>query len=331
MDASTSNSAYKDRTQWFKIGGILLLLSGIAVGFLAPLEMYCFYLFSEGGRFHYTGFRFGSFMFGNIAAQIAGYYLIAALLIPLGYGHLKLRRWVGPLTQALLWAWLVVGAPLSVLAAFILFASKDLSLPATLMMLVFLGVSYLVAPGLLIRFYRGQNARQTLAAQDTRSYWIEGLPTPILVLSALYAFYIIMLHILILFNGMYPVFGVLRYGLQGIVLLDLTIACLAFITWGTLQQRPWAWWGSVILLGLFTCSTVLTFCRSSYPVLLAGLAFPPRELEILGGVPAQGYHFALLVGIPLVITWAVTLLSRRHFSGRAEHPGCAADGTLRQP
>ncbi len=86
-------------------------------------------------------------MFGNIAAQIAGYYLIAALLIPLGYGHLKPRRWVGPLTQALLWAWLVVGGASSVLAAFILFASKDLSLPATLMMLVFLGVSYLVAPG----------------------------------------------------------------------------------------------------------------------------------------------------------------------------------------
>ena len=40
--------------------------------------MYCFYLFSEGGRFHYEGFGFGSFMFGNIASQIVGYYLIAA-------------------------------------------------------------------------------------------------------------------------------------------------------------------------------------------------------------------------------------------------------------
>ncbi len=316
MDANTNNSAYQDRTRWFKVSGVLLLLSGIAVGLLGPLEMYCFYLFSEGGRFHYPGFGFGSFMFGNIAAQIAGYYLIAALLIPLGYGHLRMRRWVRPLTLALLWAWLVVGAPLSVVAAFILVASKDLSLQAVMTVLAFLGLSYLVAPGLLIRFYRGQNARQTLAAQDPRTYWIEGLPTPILVLSALYAFYIIMLHILILFNGMYPVFGVFRYGLQGIVLLDLTSAGLACITWGTLQRRPCAWWGSVILLGLFTCSTVLTFCRSSYPAMLAGLAFPPRELEFLGNVPAQGYHFALLVGMPLLITWGVTLLSKRHFQRR---------------
>lgn len=312
MDAHSSNATYQDRTRWFKVGGVLLLLSGIAVGLLGPLEMYCFYLFSEGGRFHYAGFGFGSFMFGNIAAQIVGYYLIAALLIPLGYGHLRMRRWVRPLTLALLWAWLVVGAPLSVVVAFILAASKDLALPAALLALILLGLSYLVLPGLL-RFYRGRNARQTLAVQDPRSYWVEGLPTPILVLGCLYAFYSIMLHILILFNGMYPVFGAFRYGLQGIVLLDITSAGLACITWGTLQRRPWAWWGSVILLGLFTCSTLLTFCRSSYAAILTGLAFPPRELEFLGGVPAQGYHFALLVGIPLLITWGVTLLSKRHF------------------
>jgi|GEM_PF-1835175 len=152
MDAHTSKSAYQDRTRWFKVSGVLLLLSGIAVGLLGPLEMYC---------------------------------LIAALLIPLGYGHLKMRRWVRPLALALLWAWLVVGAPLSAVASFILAASKDLSLPAVLAVLVFLGLSYLVAPGLLIRFYRGRNIRHTLATKDPRSYWIEGLPTPILVLSCL--------------------------------------------------------------------------------------------------------------------------------------------------
>src|SRR5512137_3172380 len=82
---------------WYRIAitaiGVLSLLGGTAVGALGPLEMYCFYLFSEGGRFHYEGFGFGSFMFGNIASQIVGYYLIAAMLIPLGYGHLKVRRW----------------------------------------------------------------------------------------------------------------------------------------------------------------------------------------------------------------------------------------------
>lgn len=302
---------------WYRIAltaiGVLCLLGGIAVGALGPAEMYCFYLFSEGGRFHYEGFGFGSFMFGNIASQIIGYYLIAAILIPLGYGHLAKRRWVKPLAVTLLWSWLVVGAPLVVVVFIILAASKDLTLPAALAAMALLGLSYLVFPGLLIQFYKNRRVSQVLEAQGAEAGWIERRPIPILVLSALYSFYVVMLHILILFNGIYPAFGVFRFGLEGIVLLDISIVCLAFLIWGTLRQRVWAWWGAVILVGLFTFSTILTFVRTSYPALLSGLAFPPQEIEILGRVPAQGYHFALLVGIPLVTTWIVAILSRRHF------------------
>ena len=92
MEPNASNPDYKDRARVIAVIGVVLLLIGIAVGFLGPLEMYCFYLFSEGGRFHYEGFGFGSFMFGNIASQIVGYYLIAAVFVPLGYGHLQARR-----------------------------------------------------------------------------------------------------------------------------------------------------------------------------------------------------------------------------------------------
>ncbi len=73
---------YRDR-RWILFAiGVLLLLVGAGSVLLGPAEMYCFYLFSEGGPLHYEGFGFGSFMFGNIATQIMGYYFIAALLIP---------------------------------------------------------------------------------------------------------------------------------------------------------------------------------------------------------------------------------------------------------
>jgi hypothetical protein len=313
MVANTSQPDYQDRTRVIAVIGVVLLLAGIAVGFLGPLEMYCFYLFAEGGRFHYEGFGFGSFMFGNIASQIVGYYLIAAILVPLGYGHLKMRRWARTLALTLLWSWLVVGAPLIVVVFFILAASKDLSVPAALIALVFLGLSYLVFPALLIRFYQGRNVKRTFETKDGKSYWIEALPMPILVLSSLYLFYTVVLHLLILFNGIFPVFGIFAFGLQGILLLDISIVCLICLTWGTLRRRMWAWWGAVIFLGLFTFSTLLTFFRSSYSTILAGLAFPPREIEFLGGLPVQGYHFAVLAGIPLLITWGAAIFSRRHF------------------
>jgi hypothetical protein len=83
------------------IGAVLLLIGG-ASALLAPAETHVFHMFGEGGQFHYEGFGFGSLMFANIVIQIAGYYVIAALCIPLGYAHLKLRSWTRPAMTTLL-------------------------------------------------------------------------------------------------------------------------------------------------------------------------------------------------------------------------------------
>jgi hypothetical protein len=313
MKEAVNNADYRDRSLILAVIGVLLLSVGIVAAFLGPVEMYCFYLFSEGGRFHYEGFGFGSFMFGNIACQIIGYYLIAIVFIPLGYGHLRTRRWARKLSLTLLWFWLVVGVPLIVVFFFILAGTKELSLTAALIAVVFLGSSYLVFPGLLIRFYRSRNVKLTFETKDARSYWIEDLPIPILVLCSLHLFHIVVLHMLILFNGMFPVFGVFLFGFQGILLLDISIACLVCLIWGTLRLRMWAWWGSVVCLSLITFSTILTLLKSSYSTILSGLEFPPREIEFLGGLPVQGYHFAVLVGIPLLINLGLIIYSKRYF------------------
>lgn len=87
MEPKTPPMDYMDRSRLLTIIGVLLLLGGVAIGLLGPVEMYSFYLFSEGGRFHYQGFGFGSFMFDNIASQIIGYYLIAVIHMP-GLHHM---------------------------------------------------------------------------------------------------------------------------------------------------------------------------------------------------------------------------------------------------
>ncbi|MFZ5918441.1 MAG: hypothetical protein ACOYZ7_16005 [Chloroflexota bacterium] len=304
---------YKDPGPILIAIGILLLLVGIAAALLGPVEMYCFYLFSEGGRFHYEGFGFGSFMFGNIACQILGYYVIAWLCIPLGYGHLHMRRWARTLAVTLLWFWLVVGMPLVIVFFFILVASKDLSPVAVLIAAILLALSYLVAPGLLIRFYRSPKVRLTFETKDPNSYGIERLPMPTLVLCVLYLFYAIVLHVPIFFKGLFPFFGIFLFDLQGILLIDVSIALLIGLAWGTLKRRAWAWWGAVIYFGLMACSAMLTFLKSSYLDILSGMRFPPTEMEALDGVPLQGFHLAVFFGIPLLITWGLIVLSKRYF------------------
>ena len=226
MKEAINNAVYRDRSPILAAIGVLLLLVGTVAAFLGPLEMYCFYLFSEGGRFHYEGFGFGSFMFGNIACQIIGYYVIAILFIPLGYGHLKTRRWARTVSLTLLWFWLVVGIPLIVVFFFMLVTAKELSLAGVLIVAILLGLSYLLIPGLLIRFYRSRNVRLTFETKDPKSYWTEKLPLPVLVLCSLFLFYAIALHIPIFFNGIFPLFGVLLFDIQGILLIDILVVPL---------------------------------------------------------------------------------------------------------
>jgi len=308
--------AHVDRSRWLAAIGALLLLVGLGAAFVGPVEIYCFYLFSEGGRFHYEGFGFGSFMFGNIAVQVIGYYLVAGICIPLGYGHLRLRRWARPFTLVLLWCWLVTGVPLCLVILFMLFSAKDMSLAGAWIAIVLVAASYLAFPALAIRFYGGRNVRRTLAARDRSGpYAVERLPLPVLVLCALYLFYLLSLHVLLLFGGFFPLFGTFASGLQGIVLIDAAILALALLLWGTLRLRAWAWWGSLVYFTVMSVTWIWTLARATWAEILAAMDFPPFELDILSGMPFHGAHLAALVGLPLLVTLALIARARRHYAG----------------
>jgi hypothetical protein len=292
------------------------MLVGLGAAFLAPAEVYSFYLFAEGGRFHYEGFGFGSLVFGLIAGQIIGYYLLAAIFIPLGYGHLRRRRWARKLALAVLWFWVIVGVPLLFVFMVFLLGFKEMSVALVLLALIGLGLAYLVVPGLLIWFYRSRDVRLSFERHDPRSYRIERIPVPVLVLGMLLLFYTVLLHIPLFFNGIFPLFGQWVLGLPGILLLTVSILLLAGLAWGTFRQEGWAWWGALIFLVLMGISAIWTLAQSSLDDILTGMRFPPTEMEILQGLPLRGLHFAPLIGIPLLLSVGWLILSRRHFEDR---------------
>lgn len=304
---------YKDRGRILTGIGAVLLLAGIVSAALGPAEMYCFYLFSAGGPFAYEGFGFGSFMFGNLATQIMGYYVIAGLLVPLGVGHLGLRRWARTCSVVLLAAWLVVGVPLTLVFFLVLFASKELPAFAPWAAVLLLPLSYPVVPLLLIRFYQSRDVRGTFESRGSGADWLAGRPIAVLVLSFLLGLYAVVMHIPIFFRGVFPFFGTFLVEMEGIVALDLCILCLVFLAWGVFRQQAWAWWGSVLLVGLLACSSAITLALTSYPELLALMNFPPTEVEFLDGLPLQGWHLAAFFGLPLLLTLVVLVLSKRHF------------------
>jgi hypothetical protein len=303
---------HKDRRLILALIGLPLLLLGVFCAFLGPVELYVYYLFSEGGRFYYPGFGFGSFMFGNIAVQIAGYYIIAAVFIPLGFAHLRLRRWARIIALVLLRFWLVLGVPLILVFIFMLFSIKELTPLVAGLVLFFLALSYPLAPWVLLRFYQSEDVQLTFENRDENVYGIEKIPLPILVLGALYVLYWLGLHVPIFFNGVLPFFSAWLTGLTGITGLAVLIVVLAGLTWGVLTRKSWAWWTSLIYFGLLIVSVVWTLAVTSFQEMLVQMNFPDFEMEIFQGMPFQGWYFAVFFGIPLVVTWVVIFRTKRY-------------------
>jgi hypothetical protein len=310
---------YKDRTPILVLFGAILVLVGVAMAFIGPLEMHAMYLFSEGGRFHYEGFGIGSFMFANIAAQIVAYYLLAAVCMPLGYGHITRLRWARTFSLALLGLWLVVGIPLMVAFMFVLVASKDVNLPIVLIALTCLLVSYAAVPVLLVRFYRSRDVRLTFEATDPRHHWLEDVPIPVLVVCGVFGLTIAVLQVLILFNGVFPLFHVLVFEPRGIALIGLSVLILVGLIWGLLGLRRWAWWGALVYWGLLSFSSVAALSRNTLQQILAQMRFAPLEMQAFGGIPLHGSHLAALAGIPLLVTLGLLAYSGRFFPAQREH------------
>lgn len=286
---------------------------GVFAALVGPLEIYTYYLFSSGGRFHYDGFDFGSLMFGNITIQVIGYYLIALVCIPLGYGHLKLRNWSRIIALILLWDWLVLGLPLSIILFFMLLTSKDIpqnSLP--LLGLIFL-VIYPLLPLILLKFYRTANVQLSFQHKGSDEGWFEQTPQPIFVLGSLMIYFVGVLHIPLLFNGIFPVFGNFMFEYKGILLIDISVVLLIFLTWGILGKRLWAWWGTLAYFILMILSSTITLLTVTPQEIYTHMKFAPLEQKIMMNLPLQGIHFLFFIVLPLFITLIILITSRRYF------------------
>jgi hypothetical protein len=302
------------RRVWIlRLIGVFLLGIGLLTAFLGPLEMFCYYLFSEGGVFHYEGFRFGSFMFGNLSAQIQGYYFIAAVVLPIGYGTWRQKRWARHLTLGLFQGWYILGLPLMVAFFAVLVSSKDLPWVFAGLTSLLTLAGYLIIPILGKRFYNSPITKQLFAKDMSENTWLEGIPVPLVGLGYVFVLFVLILHTQIFFNGIFPLFGTWLTGLKGIVLIDFAMISLAIVLWGVLRVQPWAWWGGMISFSLLFVSYTLSLVLSSWGEMLEVLNLPAFELQFLDQIPLQGTFFAILVGIPFVLTIVSILRSRSFF------------------
>jgi hypothetical protein len=303
--------------------GLALLAVGAVSALLGPAETHVFSLFREGGRFHYDGFGFGSLMFANISIQIAGYYVIAVLCIPLAYGHLRLRSWVKPAMTTLLVDWLAVGLPFSLVALGILVTSKKLGLASLPVLILGLLLVYPVLPLMLLWFYRSRAAGRVLDTAHAASDWLSVTPLRVRVATSLLVLMAVVLHFPLLLGGLFPLFGRMASGLRGVLLIDMSIVTVAALVWGVAWRYRWAWWGAILFLGLLTVSSTVTFLANQPHEIVELIPLAPTEVEAVSGIPMQGYQLALLTGMVPAATLIAIAVARREFAYASENSRAA--------
>lgn len=300
--------------------GVALILVGIVAAYYGPLEIFVFYLFSEGGRFYYDGFGMGSFWFAALVVQNIGYYVIAALFIPVGIGHVKLRRWALSLTQLYIWFWL--GAGILLFGDFILLIPSVLRLNLNQNVLLFqlftVGVSSLfflvLLPILALWFYKRETVKLAFEEHDSNKYWTERYPFPLLVLLLLYVVMIVAMHIAPFFQGLFPMFGQILLGRPAAYIIALCILILVILIYGTVQLKKWAWWSSLVYVSLLTVSSVMSFSGHHFYDIIVMMNLPAYEMELIDKmVVLHDYPLVGLFAAPLLITLGLVIYSRRYF------------------
>lgn len=286
----------------YRLAGLGMLIAGVGLAALALLEVRCFALFAPGGRFHYQGSGYGALMFANITLQIVAYGLLATLLVPLGYGHLRLRPWSRTLMSAALLAWLALGLPLAVMALALLYAQKNVSLATGLAAAALAVLTYPAAPLMLLRLYRSRVLARLLDVAGQATDWshsARGLAAALLLIIGCACW-----AVPALFRGLAPL---LTSWLTGPVALALDIACgvgNCGLAWAWLAGRRWARFASWAWVGGWGLLWAFTLAHTPWGEFIGLLRLPALEAVIMTGLPLHGAHLAVLVALPTVLTMA---------------------------
>lgn len=243
----------------------------------------------------------------------------AALLLGLGVGLMRVRRWAVRVAQ--------VGAPLALGAGIVVLAHLVWTLPGYLALAeqlrgrpldpatrwVHLGWSLgmgtfqlLVLPAVYVAIFRSPAAFEAARAEDPRPSWTEACSPRVLGLAGLWA-----LMGAIAFvsagTGVTAPFGRGLPGPAGVALSFGLAAAAGALAYGLYRQRPLAWWGGLLFALLWGASSLvaaLTLGPAELATLHASSGFTGEEiayLERVGQLTTRSMRLAAGAALVLLV------------------------------
>jgi len=303
----TAAPEHRDRTTGLVAFGILVVLTGVLCAAMIPLTLLVLALQETLGELGATPMSARTVIPG-----LTLYGALAVVLVWLGIGSIRARRWARPLLLVIGWLWLatgVVGLVVMVLIAPQLYADMvDAgALPAGAMVLVQLVtyglvcVLYVILPAALVLFYRSPDVEATCRARDPRPRWTDAFPPSVLSLLVLYVLTVYLIVLMPVYAVIVPFFGTVLTGAPAWIIMVLCTAACVWLTWSTYRLEPGAWWASVVLVSVASLSAMVTFVRVSPAEFYAASRIPSEQLALLhqGGLDRPW----VVLGI-VFLTWA---------------------------
>jgi hypothetical protein len=281
-------AAYKDRSTGLVIFGILTILMGCVAALIALLSLAGFAIAAKNPNVPPTPpstILLALFLYGGVAVG----------LIWLGIGSIMARRWARALLLIFSWGWLIIGVVMTI-AMPIIMPKTFTNLPANpngqpalppgaitgmiVGMTLFFGFFFVLLPAVWIFFYRSPHVKATCEARDPVTRWTDACPLPVLGFCLWLWFAVPMFLLMpIIGHGVMPLFGMFVNGLPGSLLCVAMAALWAWCGWLIYKLDARGWWLILIVLIIFTASSVLTYSRHTMLELYQQMGYPQAQID----------------------------------------------------
>jgi len=338
-----TSGAYPDRSTGLQVFGVIQIILGALVALLIPMALLGALM---SRKMTGTVMPMGTYLMTCLT-----YGLLAIVLITLGIGSIRARRWAWALTLILSWFSLIIGVFATVFmtavlpAAFAVGLRKaaaanpgagDLPAGVTAVILTFIIVLFAVflvaIPLAFVLFYRRQDVEATCKRRDPVDRWTDRCPLPVLAASLLFACAASYYLFLSFTTPLVPFFGKYLTGIPGgigCLVLAAVDGCLA--VW-FFRVRLFGWWVGVISSALRTISAAITFARGDLMQAYSHLGWKPAQIETMSGNPMLRGRLVLwwsLLYLLVILGYIVWI--KRYFHAAPVDVGPQHDVSLAAP
>ena len=317
---------FKDRRTGLILFGILEIVLGALALLMIPLMLL--------GQAMAAQTKQEPMPMRQLAPAMLSYVLISAVLITIGTGSCKARRWARAIALVVGWSWLALGVVSTVMMIFLLPSMIRSSQPqgqqvpeaalliAMIFTVGFMSILFIAVPVGLVLFYRSPHVLATCQARDPSPSWTEACPLPVLGMSLWLAVGAVgALAMPLTTHGVLPLFGQVLSGLGGSLCGVLLGLLWAYCAWAVYRLQAVGWWIVFIGLCVVSVSTWMTFSHLGLTELYRAMGYSERQIELtkqLGFL--QGNRLAYWSMSGIVPMFGFLLFVKRYFPSASAHP-----------